>query len=635
MEPSAATPAPEKKPFPTVPAVIVGGVVVVIALVFAGSAVALDGYWSRVLVPGIRVGGVSVAGKTPEAANILLGQAFDQLTKNGLVATKDGRNHTVDLQSFSPNDPDLSRPLILLDLESTMAQARAVGRQGGLPQRAWETLRSTFFRTNLPFVVAVDEAGLAAAFNALPGSGPEQPVVNASLAPQGTNPIRFRVTPSQTGDIYNTTDAVMNVRAMLASGTLQPVVLERTQEQPEVTEAMVEPLLPEAERLVARSPLLLTGPNNTSWTVTPSTIASWLSVAPDGAGATLTVTATATEKFVADIAAELDVPPQDARFRMEDGKVLEFQPAVDGITVDLEATTAHLRTAILSMASTTDIVRSVKPAAVTTESVNALGIKEKLGTGESSYAGSPGNRIKNIRNAVRKLNGLLIAPGETFSLIAALQPFTSAGGYFPELVIKGDKITPEIGGGACQIGTTTFRATMNSGLPVVERRNHSLVVSYYNDPSNNNPGTDATIYEPSPDYKFLNDTGHHVLFEARMDETKQKLYFSFWGTSDGRKGSYSPPKLLRWIGTGPEKIVETTNLPVGKRECQASHPGADTTFTYTVVLPDGTKNEVVFDSHYRALPRICLVGVASPTPQASEGFFLDPSAAADAGAPAQ
>jgi vancomycin resistance protein YoaR len=210
---------------------------------------------------------------------------------------------------------------------------------------------------------------------------------------------------------------------------------------------------------------------------------------------------------------------------------------------------------------------------------------------------------------VRLLNGLLIAPDETFSLLNALKPFETENGYLPELVIKGDKIQPEIGGGLCQIGTTTFRAAMNSGLPIVSRSNHSLVVSYYNDPANGNPGTDATIYDPAPDFQFKNDTGHYLLFQAEMDETTQNLRFTFWGTSDGRKGSYTPPTVIRWIGVGDPINTETLDLEPGEKKCQSAHVGADTTFTYSVVRPDGTVETTGYPSHYRPLPEICLVGV--------------------------
>ena len=76
----------------------------------------------------------------------------------------------------------------------------------------------------------------------------------------------------------------------------------------------------------------------------------------------------------------------------------------------------------------------------------------------------------------------------------------------PESVIKGNELKDEVGGGMCQIGTTLFRMAMNSGMQITQRANHSLVVSYYADPVNGNPGTDATLYEPILDLKFELDS---------------------------------------------------------------------------------------------------------------------------------
>jgi hypothetical protein len=93
------------------------------------------------------------------------------------------------------------------------------------------------------------------------------------------------------------------------------------------------------------------------------------------------------------------------------------------------------------------------------------------------------------------------------------------------------------------------------------------------------------------------------------------LQFALWGTSDGRKGSYTPPAVTRWIPAGETKYIETTNLEPGKQKCQGAHVGADTSFVYTIVRPDGEQEETTFESHYRPLPEICLVGIE---PEAKE-----------------
>jgi vancomycin resistance protein YoaR len=192
-------------------------------------------------------------------------------------------------------------------------------------------------------------------------------------------------------------------------------------------------------------------------------------------------------------------------------------------------------------------------------------------------------------------------------LVEALKPFTAEAGYRPELVIKGNKLLPEIGGGACQIGTTTFRAALSSGLEITQRRNHSFAVSYYND-ENGLPGADATIYDPWPDFKFINNTPAHVLIQTHVEG--DELIYEFWGTSDGRQASTTKPAILARQSAPPTNYIETTDLPVGTTSCSGSNvPGYTTTFTYTVVMPDGEEKVENFDSYYKPWQKICLVGV--------------------------
>ena len=293
----------------------------------------------------------------------------------------------------------------------------------------------------------------------------------------------------------------------------------------------------------------------------------------------------------------------------------EFQGSSQGNVVDDDAFFAAFESALGVDTSKEPlmVVTRIEEPSVTTENVNSLGIKEIVGEATTTFATSHAARKSNIKHGASKLNGLLIAPGETVSLLDHLRPFTIADGYLPELVIKGDEIKPEVGGGLCQIGTTAFRATMMSGLEVVERRNHSLVVSYYSDPSNGNPGTDATLYDPAPDFKFRNDMPTYLLLTTIFDDEKSSLTFRFWGSTDGRTGSYSPPVVLTRTGAGETQYKETDSLAPGVEQCQNAFPGATTNFDYNIIYADGSMKTIPFFSSYRALPRICLVGKAVET----------------------
>ena len=168
-----------------------------------------------------------------------------------------------------------------------------------------------------------------------------------------------------------------------------------------------------------------------------------------------------------------------------------------------------------------------------------MGLKELIGTATTSYAGSPSNRRYNIANGTKYLAGKLFKPGEEFSVVKSLGAVDATTGYLPELVIKENRTTPEYGGGLCQVSTTLFRAALNAGLKITERKNHSYRVSYYE--REVGPGLDATIYLPSPDLKFLNDTPGWILIQGTVNNAKSEVTFELYGTNDGRRSVVGKP----------------------------------------------------------------------------------------------
>ncbi len=456
------------------------------------------------------------------------------------------------------------------------------------------------------------------------------PPTNAGVDVRSVSPLKYSITSSSRGVSFEYEDIFDEITESW-SRLEQPIIHIETREvDPTIVESDVERIIDSLPRAFSVGALSLLYTNSStkrdySWKITPAMISRWITVEKDDSGApSFSLSSPSVRQYLEDVIAPvIEVSPQDAKFAVgENNKVSEFQGSHPGITLDIESTRGELMevfasrfvssTNTTSTQSLTLTTIAVEPK-IKTGDVNDLGITEVLGVGKSVFKGSPGNRYKNIRHAAfDKLDGLIIKPGEEFSLLEALKPFTISGGYLPELAIKGDRLVPEIGGGLCQIGTTMFRAAMNAGLEITERRNHSLMISYYNDLTNGLPGTDATIYDPGTDFKFKNDTGHHILITSELVDSTGDLYFTLWGTSDGRKGYYIPPTLVRRIPVGPTRIVETTELPAGKKECQHAYPGAEAYFTYVREMPDGEKKEVVYSSYYRPLPEICLVGVEKP-----------------------
>ena len=626
---------------PNIPrAALVGaGIFVILAGTLVGAVAARAAKFQNKILPGVTILEIPIGGLTPEEARAAVQKRADEILGRGIIFSADGQMTTLSPTTISPNDPDLSVELVKYDIAGMVERGLVFGRRKNSLE-SWLEMTATFVSRKIPVTPQYQvnkEALLLFLKNEF--GDLETPVKEAGLsATAGEEGLRYTATDPRPGRTLFYEAAVNALTEQIKRGSLAPIAIALTPVEPNITRSEAAALIPEAERFVRTAATTTVAVGRNEWTVKNEELSLWVTVEESDGRARLAFDRTKIDAFLDPIAKEVEVLPRDAKFKIQNGKVVEFQGSRQGLRIDREATRRALEeTWIMRGGGKVELVTEKTEPNVATGDVNDLGIKEILGVGRSNFSGSPRNRVKNIRNGMTKLNGILIKPGEEFSLLNALKPFTVEGGYLPELVIKGDKIIPELGGGLCQIGTTTFRMAMNAGMSIAERQNHSLVVRYYND-KNGNPGTDATIYEPSPDFKFVNDTGAHLLITTEMNETTGDLAFTLWGTSDGRVGSYSKPVVLRWIKAPDPKETPTTDLPPGERKCDVPHPGADASFTYTVELPDGSKKETVYTSHYRALAQVCLVGVPPdqipPTPD-SNPVAVDTGVTANANVPAQ
>ena len=582
-------------------------VIVVVSVVALGTSFVWAKQYDGRIAPNVWIGSLPVGGLDPETAKRHLQERADTLLTQGIVVVLEGESRSLPLAASTGTDivEDAT-----LDLDAVVSEAMSLSQGDNDLARTLLFIRLLAQPKHLRIPVDLNNARIESTVRTLFPNREQLPHDATFRFTRNASGWGIQIEPDASGHTFHFERFFVFLKDQLTVLSKDPIPLLVTAESPTVSLQDASKSTGLALATLEQAPYTFTYTSELlrqtgSWKLSAQALSEMLT---PQAGGRLGIDSQAFNAFLDPIAASIEVEARDAKFQVENGRVVEFEGSKEGIAIDREPTREAFLAAITGDETSVVLHTKITTPEHSTSEVNDLGITEVLGVGVSNFRGSPRNRIRNIRNGVKLLNGTLIAPGTTFSLLKALGPFTAENGYLPELVIKGDKIEPEIGGGLCQIGTTTFRATMLSGLPIAERSNHSLVVSYYND-KNGNPGTDATIYEPAPDFKFINDTGNAILFEAEMLEESQELHFTFWGTSDGRKGSYSAPVVLRWLPTGEPKMVETLDLPPGEQQCQSAHVGADASFTYTIEKPDGEKEERVFLSHYRPLPKTCLVGV--------------------------
>jgi vancomycin resistance protein YoaR len=229
------------------------------------------------------------------------------------------------------------------------------------------------------------------------------------------------------------------------------------------------------------------------------------------------------------LASEINIASTEPSLEIVNNRVVKFSKPQTGQNLNLYKNTLLTLEALEKPVTNIDLKIDQVVPLKKLSNTNNLGINELLAVGESNFKGSPKNRIHNITVGTEKMTGVILQKGEEFSFNKNLGPVEEEAGFLPELVIKKTGTVPELGGGLCQVSSTTFRAAINAGLPITQRKNHSYAVSYYSP-----QGTDATIYPGVIDLKFINDTPGAILIWPYFKE-KNQLVFEFYGTKDDRK----------------------------------------------------------------------------------------------------
>lgn len=235
------------------------------------------------------------------------------------------------------------------------------------------------------------------------------------------------------------------------------------------------------------------------------------------------------------ISPRINKPGENSRFEYVGSSLHLIEGGRKGTIVDGVKTSLAIRAALVNGQTSAAVsMKEHRPSIFSADDFKKLKFPTLLGKGESNFAGSPRNRVHNIGIGTNNFNGLVVLPGEEFSFNQYLGEVDGANGYKPELVIKENVTTPEFGGGICQVSTTAFRAAIHSGMKVTYRKNHSYPVKYYG-----TPGFDATVYQPLPDFRFVNDTKYPILLKTSIVGTK--LTFEVWGTDEGRTVTINGP----------------------------------------------------------------------------------------------
>ncbi|MCR5294553.1 MAG: VanW family protein [Lachnospiraceae bacterium] len=251
-----------------------------------------------------------------------------------------------------------------------------------------------------------------------------------------------------------------------------------------------------------------------------------------------------------------------------------------------------------------------------------LKIRDRLGVGETDAVGSQPERMQNIMNAMELISDTMLEPGESFSTLEKLVPFTAENGYALAHSYEEGAVVDTYGGGICQVSTTLYQAVMAAELEVNERSSHSMIVGYVE------PSRDAAISESGgKDFIFTNNTSAPIYIKGSVNGTI--LRFDIFGL-ESRPGSRQISYRTKILAEEPASAVFTADpdKPVGYiRLDQEPHRGLSAEL-YKDIVTDGQEagSELYNTSDYIMSPARYTVGTGG----AEEELLADLEEAFDA-----
>lgn len=561
-----------------IPAVIV----LVFFSVLIGFFISLQGR----IYQQITISNIDVSKLTPEEALIKLGESFKDTNTNLSVLYEEVELGTIEI-------PQVNR-----DYKWAVDQAYSVGRSGNLFLDIKTKISLFFSPVDLVLPVTIDGGSLDDIAETLAGKIDVDPVWPTIKKSSG----KYELVEGTDGLSLNKKDFTEKVMDQLSAVKPSPITLSVEKISTKTDEGRVGKAIEILNNWGEKKILLKYKEFNKA--IDEKEVSQLLGLSGDYLNQVY------LSDFIREIAEKIETEPKDAVFEFVDGRVKEFKPEVVGVLVDKPKLAIQIETAIKENIDTVDIAVINEQPKIKAGDINNFGIKELIAVGKSSFDHSIPGRIFNVNLASSRINGVIVPPGEEFSFNKSVGEISRQTGYQTAYVISQGKTVLGDGGGVCQVSTTVFRAALDFGFPITERKAHAYRVGYYEQDSP--PGIDATIFSPTTDFKFLNDTGHHILIQTKVDTKNLTMRVEVYGTHDGRKATTSKPVVTSQSPAPATVYVDDPTLPKGtKKQIDWAATGAKVNFDYKVERDGEILFERKFVSNYQPWRAVYLVGTGN------------------------
>lgn len=548
-------------------ALIVGFPLVLLASLYIADLVITSGKVPR----GVSAAGVPLGGLTPDAAVQRL---------QDVVGPRVGQPVPVTLGTADA-DVDPSSIGLTVDSRATVEQA------GTQPLNPITRLTSFLVETPIGVVSSVDEDALTATLEELGNPVAEDPVEGSIDFVDG-QPVSSEPQSGRRLDV--TTAAGVFTRNWASGDTIDLPMLELA---PSTTRDAVATAMSRIATPAVSGPITVDGDNDTRAVIPEDVIAAALTFRPEDGRLVPEI----DENLIAD-----ELRPQLATSEIKCRNAdIDFTasppvkvPEQTGRSVDYDVTLADLLEVLVST-DDREITASYvdEQATFTFAELKELGPVEVIGEFKTSGFSSDSGR--NIKRAAEQIDGIVVRPGETFSLNAATNPRNAAAGYVEAGIIENGRPARGVGGGVSQMAATLFNAAYFAGLEDVEHHEHSYYISRY--PA----GREATVFGDVLDVKFRNDGPTSVQIQTAWTSgsvTARLIGIKRYEVTSSQSSRSRP--------TSPR----TVRIPAGEA-CSASGGAPGFTITDTRTLRELASGRTRTESHtviYDPIPKVVCGG---------------------------
>jgi vancomycin resistance protein YoaR len=502
---------------------IAGPVIIVCAIIAV--LVAAD-FWLNTgrIHRGVEVGSVSLGGKTPaEARQVVRDHVMGPLKDIEF----DGPAH------FTRGAGAMG---MSFNVDETVDEAYAVGREGNILERLSERLRASFGGATIPPDIDYRPAKARAEVREI-ATRVDRPPREASVKVYGSE---VEATDSRDGydlDLAATMESVdvaiddMSGKVHIKGDTLEPGV----------TTAEADAAAKKARGVLAE-PLELRAEGE-SWMVTPDRLGSALVVSAQDGKIEVSLDRDRLDGVLTNVYNDLTVEPVEASYGFDAKGDVFVKPSREGKSVEGEKLLDDIQGGIFEGKREYQVPINVAEPEYTTTELQSKKPTELQGTYRTNYRATTDQgqtRVENLKIASKAVSGTFVAPGETYSM---LDHVANLDYYKTHVIVDGAERLDE-GGGLCQVTSTLYNAALYAGMEITERTPHYSQLPYIR------PGMDATVWYGGAgtaddlDMKFENTSDGYVLLQEYVSNDGY-IYANVYGVPDNIKVEMSSKPIFK------------------------------------------------------------------------------------------